>query len=193
MKQLIIYDSATGKILSVQRKKYDYVDIVSGTAVIEGDTLSGIQVSAGDLGLALVGSSIFVAYDAVKKIPSKRLAKDEEGNTVLKGGMPVVEDFLIDMTWKDFVDTTIKTIAEDTITLTKAPAETPGPSVEFKVVKQEESTGFSVREVSVAIENAGDLSASALKIDAEFEVKPLEWKVDPVTQRLVKLDTITYE
>jgi hypothetical protein len=193
MKQLIIYESATGKILSAQRKKYDYVDIASGIGTIDGSNINVTQALAGDLSFAEIGSLIFVGYDAVSKMTSKRISKDAEGKTILKGGMPVVEDFFIDMTWKDFVDTVIKAISGTTITLEVGPSKTPEPSVDFRVYKQTNSMGFSINEVAKAIELSGDPSALALKIDSEIDIKHPEWKVDLGTGHLVKISQITYE
>jgi len=194
VKQLILYDGSTGKILAALKKSTDSVGIAVGTGVIGGDTLSGISLSSGDLLQVLAGDTVNLLYDAKRQMPSKRLLKDAGGNPVIgPNGFPVVEEYFIDMTWKDFEEAVAKAVVAGKIVFEKAVSKSDGCTAAFTVLRNVDSLGFTDAEASKVIDDFGEPNAEVLKIDSEIDIKHPEWKVDLGTGHLVKISQITYE
>lgn len=194
MKQIIVYDESTGRILTVVKKSTDQVDVAAGTGVLNGAFLTGIQITSGDLASVAHGDRVNILYDAKQQMASRRIKKDAEGKVVLGPmGFPVSEEYFIDQTWKDFIDGVVLSIGQDSLKIDRTADNTSASRASFRVMKEVAASSYTEEEAAKVAEDIGAQGAATLRIDSLVEINPGEWKVDLDSGHLVKVDQITYE
>jgi len=192
MKHLVLYDAGTGKILNVFSKTQDLVGIVSGTGTLVRNEVAISQVLSGDLSSVRVGDAVGLDYEVIKRIPSRRIVRDAEGQMVLTpGGMPQNEPFTQDFTMLEPMEATLVVCNEIKLEIDKTVAfpETP---TKFRVTRYVPSTGFTDEEVAQILA-VNDPQASVLKVTTDRKIEPAEWLVDLVSLRLIRNDDFQYE